>query len=134
MQNWFLSQSVANELGLKTNGHGVRSSSSVQPASTNFAIEPGEMSPSDMIRQIGTGFYVTELFGHGVDLITGQYSRGASGYWIENGELAYPVSEVTLGSNLLHMLAHLTPANDIDRRYGTAAPTLLIEGMTLAGK
>lgn len=92
------------------------------------------MSPSDMIRQIGTGFYVTELFGHGVDLITGQYSRGASGYWIENGELAYPVSEVTLGSNLLHMLAHLTPANDIDRRYGTAAPTLLIEGMTLAGK
>ena len=134
LQNWFLSQSVANELGLKTNGHGVRSSSSVQPASTNFAIEPGEMSPSDMIRQIGTGFYVTELFGHGVDLITGQYSRGASGYWIENGELAYPVSEVTLGSNLLHMLAHLTPANDIDRRYGTAAPTLLIEGMTLAGK
>lgn len=134
LKNWFLSQSVANELGLSTNGHGVRSSSSVQPASTNFAIEPGEMSPLDMIKQVGTGFYVTELFGHGVDLITGQYSRGASGFWIENGELAYPVSEVTLGSDLLHMLGHLIPANDIDRRYATAAPTLLIEGMTLAGK
>lgn len=134
LKNWFLSQSVANELGLSTNGHGVRSSSSVQPASTNFAIEPGEMSPLDMIKQVGTGFYVTELFGHGVDLITGQYSRGASGFWIENGELAYPVSEVTLGSDLLHMLGHLVPANDIDRRYATAAPTLLIEGMTLAGK
>lgn len=134
LKNWFLSQSVANELGLSTNGHGVRSSSSVQPSSTNFAIEPGEMSPLDMIKQVGTGFYVTELFGHGVDLITGQYSRGASGFWIENGELAYPVSEVTLGSDLLHMLGHLVPANDIDRRYATAAPTLLIEGMTLAGK
>lgn len=134
LKNWFLSTSAAHELGLETNGHGVRSSSSVQPASTNFAIEPGDVSPQDMIKNLGTGFYVTELFGHGVDLVTGQYSRGASGFWIENGEIAYPVSEVTLGSDLLHMLAHLTPANDIDRRYGTASPTLLIEGMTLAGK
>lgn len=86
-----------------------------------------------MIKSLRSGFYVTELFGHGIDFITGQYSRGASGFWIENGEISYPVSEVTLGSDLLHMLAHLTPANDIDRRYGTAAPTLLIEGMTLAG-
>lgn len=134
LKNWFLSSSVAKELNLKTNGHGVRSSSSVQPSSTNFAIEPGDQSPEEIMKAVKNGFYVTELFGHGVDLITGQYSRGASGFWIENGELAYPISEVTLGSNLLDMLAHLTPANDIDRRYGTAAPTLLIEGMTLAGK
>ncbi|MCT6824212.1 TldD/PmbA family protein [Bartonella apis] len=134
LRHWFLSSSVARELHLETNGHGVRSASSVQPASTNFAIEPGENSPDEMMKAIKKGFYVTELFGHGVDLVTGQYSRGASGFWIENGELAYPVSEVTLGSNLIDMLSHLTPASDIDRRYGTAAPTLLIEGMTLAGK
>ena len=134
LRHWFLSSSVARELHLETNGHGVRSASSVQPASTNFAIEPGEKSPDEMMKAIKNGFYVTELFGHGVDLVTGQYSRGASGFWIENGELAYPVSEVTLGSNLIDMLSHLTPASDIDRRYGTAAPTLLIEGMTLAGK
>ncbi|OLY44678.1 TldD/PmbA family protein [Bartonella apis] len=134
LRHWFLSSSVARELHLETNGHGVRSASSVQPASTNFAIEPGENSPDEMMKAIKKGFYVTELFGHGVDLVTGQYSRGASGFWIENGELAYPVSEVTLGSNLIDMLSHLTPASNIDRRYGTAAPTLLIEGMTLAGK
>jgi len=134
LRHWFLSSSVARELHLETNGHGVRSASSVQPASTNFAIEPGDKTPEEIMREIKTGFYVTELVGHGVDLVTGQYSRGASGFWIENGELAYPVSEVTLGSNLLDMLAHLTPASDIDRRYGTAAPSLLIEGMTLAGK
>ena len=134
LRHWFLSSSVARELHLETNGHGVRSASSVQPASTNFAIEPGEKTPDEMMKAIKNGFYVTELFGHGVDLVTGQYSRGASGFWIENGELAYPVSEVTLGSNLIDMLSHLTPASDIDRRYGTAAPSLLIEGMTLAGK
>ncbi|WP_336279114.1 TldD/PmbA family protein [Bartonella sp. CB175] len=134
LKNWLLSSSSARELGLETNGHGVRSASLVQPASTNFAIEPGLISPYDIIKNLRNGFYVTELFGHGIDFVTGQYSRGASGFWIENGEIAYPVSEVTLGSDLLHMLAHLTPASDIDRRYSTAAPTLLIEGMTLAGK
>ncbi|WP_208435016.1 TldD/PmbA family protein [Bartonella phoceensis] len=134
LKYWLLSSSSARELGLKTNGHGVRSASSVQPSSTNFAIEPGLISPYDMVKGLQSGFYVTELFGHGIDFVTGQYSRGASGFWIENGEITYPVSEVTLGSDLLHMLAHLTPASDIDRRYGIAAPTLLIEGMTLAGK
>ncbi|MCZ2203340.1 TldD/PmbA family protein [Bartonella sp. A05] len=134
LQNWLLSSSSARELGLETNGRGVRSASLVQPSSTNFAIEPGLVSPHDMVKDVQNGFYVTELFGHGIDFVTGQYSRGAAGFWIENGEIAYPVSEVTLGSDLLHMLAHLTPASDIDRRYGTAAPTLLIEGMTLAGK
>ena len=77
---------------------------------------------------------MTELFGHGVDMVTGEYSRGASGFWIENGELAYPVSEVTIASNLKDMFLNITPANDIDRNFGVASPTLLIEGMTLAGK
>ncbi|UXN03308.1 MULTISPECIES: TldD/PmbA family protein [unclassified Bartonella] len=134
LQNWLLSTSAAMELGLTTNGHGVRSSNSVAPASTNFTIESGNISREDMIKSLKSGFYVTELVGHGVDLVTGQYSRGASGFWIENGEITYPVSEVTLGSNLLHMFAHMQAADDLDRRYGIASPSLLIEGMTLAGK
>jgi PmbA protein len=134
LKHWFLSTSTAKELGLTTNGRGVRSGSTVVPSSTNFAIEPGDKTPEEIIRSVGTGFYVTELFGHGVDMVTGEYSRGASGFWIENGELAYPVSEVTIASNLKEMFLNLVAANDIDRNFGVASPTLLIEGMTLAGK
>jgi PmbA protein len=134
LQHWFLSTSTGRELGLPTNGRGVRGGSNVTPASTNFALEPGDISPEDLIRSIGTGFYVTEVIGHGVNMITGEYSRGASGFWIENGELTFPVSEVTIASNLKDMFMALTPASDIDRSYGTAAPTIAIENMTLAGK
>jgi len=134
LKTWLLSTSAARELGLETNGRGVRSGSSVNPSSTNFALEPGEISPEDLIGAIKSGFYVTELFGHGVDLVTGDYSRGASGFWIENGAIVYPVSEITIASNLKDMFLRMTPANDIDRNYGTAAPTLLIEGMTVAGE
>ncbi len=133
LNHWFLSTSTANELGLKTNGRGVRGGTTVGPASTNLALEPGEMSPEELIRSVGTGFYVTELIGHGANMVTGEYSRGASGFWIENGELAYPVSEVTIASNLADMFLRITPASDIDRKFGVAAPTLAIEGMTLAG-
>ncbi|MEO9337343.1 TldD/PmbA family protein [Mesorhizobium sp. SB112] len=131
--HWFLSVSAAKELGMKTNGRGVRGGSSVTPSSTNLAIEPGSASPEDFLKGLKTGFYVTEVFGQGVDMVTGEYSRGASGFWIENGELAYPVSEVTIASNLKTMFLNMVPANDVDRNFGTAAPTLLIEGMTLAG-
>lgn len=133
LNHWFLSVSAAKELGLKTNGRGVRGGSSVTPSSTNLAIEPGSASPEDFLKGLKTGFYVTEVFGQGVDMVTGEYSRGASGFWIENGELAYPVSEVTIASNLKTMFLNMVPANDVDRNFGTAAPTLLIEGMTLAG-
>lgn len=134
LNHWFLSSSAARELGLKTNGRGARGGTSVSPSSTNLELEPGTMTPEELIRSIGTGFYVTELIGHGVDMITGDYSRGASGFWIENGELAYPVSEVTIASNLKEMFLQMTPASDIDRKYGVAAPTIAIEGMTLAGR
>ncbi len=133
LNHWFLSVSAARELGLRTNGRGVRGGSSVSPGSTNLSIEPGERSPEELIRSLKTGFYVTEVFGQGVNMVTGEYSRGASGFWIENGELAYPVSEVTIASNLKDMFLRMIPANDLDRNFGTAAPTLLIEGMTLAG-
>ncbi|MDZ5700063.1 TldD/PmbA family protein [Chelativorans sp. M5D2P16] len=131
---WLLSTAIARELGLETNGRGVRAASSVNPSATNFAIEPGEAAPEALIAGIKNGFYVTELFGQGVNLVTGEYSRGASGFWIENGEIAYPVSEVTIASNLKDMFLRMTPANDLDRNFGTAAPTLLIEGMTVAGE
>ncbi len=133
LKHWFLSTSTANELGLKTNGRGVRGGTAVNPASTNLALEPGTIAPEDLIRSVGTGFYVTELIGQGVNMVTGEYSRGASGYWIENGELTFAVSEVTIASNLVDMFQRITPASDIDRSFGVAAPTLAIEGMTLAG-
>ncbi len=133
LNHWLLSGSSARELGLAGNGRGVRSGSGVSPASTNFAIEPGAQSPEELLHAVGTGFYVTEVVGQGVDMVTGQYSRGASGFWIENGELAYPVSEVTIASNLKDMFLNMTPASDIDHNFGMTAPTLVIEGMTLAG-
>ncbi len=133
LQHWFLSTSAARELGLETNGRGARSGTSVSPSSTNLAIEPGDKTPDELIGAIKSGFYVTEVFGQGVNMVTGEYSRGASGFWIENGEITHPVSEVTIASNLKEMFRAITPASDIDRNFGTAAPTLLIEGMTLAG-
>jgi PmbA protein len=133
LHHWFLSASVAKELGLKTNGRGSRSGSSVSPTSTNLSIEPGQKTPEELIASLKSGFYVTEVFGQGVNMITGEYSRGASGFWIENGELSYPVSEVTIASNLKDMFLNMVPASDLDRNFATAAPTLLIEGMTLAG-
>ncbi|MEX0957448.1 MAG: TldD/PmbA family protein [Rhizobiaceae bacterium] len=131
--HWLLSTSVARELGMETNGRGMRSGSSINPGSTNFAIEPGDTPPEDLIRDLKEGFYVTEVFGHGVNMITGDYSRGASGFWIENGEQTHPVSEVTIAGNLKDIFLNVTPASDIDRNFGTAAPTLIVEGMTLAG-
>jgi PmbA protein len=133
LNHWFLSTSAARELGLVTNGRGVRSGSSVSPSSTNVAIEPGDKSPEELIGALATGFYVTEVFGQGVNMVTGEYSRGASGFWIENGAISYPVSEVTIASNLKDMFLRMIPASDLDRNFGTASPTLLIEGMTLAG-
>ena len=83
--------------------------------------------------EIGTGLYVTELIGMGVNGVTGDYSRGAAGFWIDGGEIAYPVSEITIAGNLKDMFANLTPAADLEFRRGVNAPTLLVEGMTLAG-
>lgn len=133
LRHWFLSTSAASELGMMTNGRGARSASSVVPSSTNLSIEPGTQSPQELIGALDSGFYVTELFGQGVDMVTGDYSRGASGFWIDKGELAFPVAEVTIAANLKDMFMNMVPADDLDREFGTAAPTLLIEGMTLAG-
>jgi len=91
------------------------------------------VTPEALMADIKQGFYVTELIGHGINGVTGDYSRGAAGYWIENGKLTHPVSEVTVAGNLKDMFQNLTPANDLLFRYGTDAPTVRIDGMTLAG-
>jgi PmbA protein len=133
LKHWFLSTAIGRELGLDTNGRGVRGGTTVNAGSTNLSIEPGAVSPEQMIADAGTGFYVTEVFGQGVNLITGEYSRGASGFWIENGERTFPVSEVTIAGDLADMFLTMVPANDLDRAFSTAAPTLAIPSMTLAG-
>ena len=101
------------------------------PANVHMAA--GALSPKALIADIAQGFYVTEMIGSGVNGITGDYSRGAAGFWIENGEITYPVSEMTVAGNLKDMFLNLTPANDLVFRFGANAPTLRIEGMTVAG-
>ena len=133
LQHWYLSSSVGKELDLETNGRGARGGTSVGASSTNTWVEPGDMSPEEMIKSVGTGFYCTEVFGQGVNMVTGEYSRGASGFWIEKGEIAFPVSEVTIASNMQDMFLTMQPASDLDRNYSTAAPTILVPKMTLAG-
>ena len=103
------------------------------PSAANLYLEAGRLSPKALMADIAQGFYATELIGHGVNGVTGDYSRGAAGYWIENGQLAHPVSEITIAGNLKDMFLHLTPADDLVFRYGTDAPTLRVDGMTLAG-
>jgi PmbA protein len=135
LASWLLDCSTARELGLATTGHAARGVSSVpSPSPTNLHMEPGKLTPEELITDIKDGFYVTDLIGMGVNMVTGDYSRGASGFWIENGQRTYPVSEVTIAGNLIDIFAAITPANDLTFRYGTNAPTLRLEGLTVAGQ
>ncbi|QPC42145.1 TldD/PmbA family protein [Kaustia mangrovi] len=134
LQTWVLDCYSARRLGLRTTGHASRgASSSPSPSVTNLSLMPGPLSPEALIGEIPSGLYVTELMGMGVNGVTGDYSRGASGFWIENGEIAYPVSEITIAGNLKDMFASLAPADDLVYRYGVDAPTCRVEAMTIAG-
>ncbi|HMK79058.1 MAG TPA: TldD/PmbA family protein [Xanthobacteraceae bacterium] len=134
LKSWFLDSATARELALTTTGHAARGvSSSPSPAPTNLHLEAGRASPKELIAAIADGFYVTDLIGMGANLVTGDYSRGAAGLWIANGELTYPVSEVTIAGHLNEMFAALEPANDLAFKYGTNAPTVRLEGLTVAG-
>lgn len=134
LQSWLLDSASAKQLKLVSTGHARRGTSGPpSPGTSNFYLAAGKVSPAELMADIKSGFYVTELIGMGVNGVTGDYSRGASGFWIENGELAYPVSELTIAGNLKSMFAALVPANDLEFRYGTDAPTVRIDGMTLAG-
>jgi PmbA protein len=134
LKTWLLDCATARELDLETTGHAQRGvSSTPSPSASNLSLAPGKQSPDQLIADIEDGFYVTDMIGMGVNLVTGDYSRGASGFWIENGACTYPVSEVTIAGSLLDMFASLTPANDLTFRYGINAPTLRVEGLTVAG-
>lgn len=134
LQTWLLDCRTARQLGLATNGRASRGvGSPPSPSSTNLYLAPGTVSPEDLMADIAEGLYVVDLIGMGVNGVTGDYSRGAAGFWIENGTLTYPVSECTIAGNLGAMFASLTAADDLEFRYGTNAPTVRIEGMTIAG-
>ena len=135
LKTWILDCTTARELSLETTGHAQRGvSSTPSPGPSNLHLAPGGKSPDELIADIADGFYITDMIGMGVNLVTGDYSRGASGFWIENGARTYPVSEVTIAGHLSEMFASLVPANDLVFRYGTNAPTLRVEGMTVAGQ
>ncbi len=135
LTTWLLESSSARQLGLATTGHAARGTiSPPSPQPTNLYLEPGEVTPAALIADIESGFYVTELIGFGVNPVTGDYSRGAGGFWIENGEIAYPVSELTIAGNLKDMFLGLTAADDLSFRYGVDSPTVRIDGMTVAGQ
>ncbi|MFQ5972967.1 MAG: TldD/PmbA family protein, partial [Alphaproteobacteria bacterium] len=134
LKTWLLDLASARQLGLETTGHAARGTSSPpSPAATNLYLEPGGASPDELMADIRAGFYVTTLMGMGVNQVTGDYSFGAAGFWIEDGEIAYPVSELTIAGNLKDMYRTLMPANDLVFRFGVDAPTVRIEGMTVAG-
>lgn len=135
LQGWFLDLHSARHLGLETTGHAARGTSSPpSPSPTNLYLEPGPVSPEELMADIKEGLFVTELIGMGVNLVTGDYSRGAAGFWMENGKIAYPVSEITIAGNLKDMFPALSSANDLVFRAGTNAPTTRIDGMTVAGQ
>jgi PmbA protein len=135
LSSWILDSPTARELGLVTTGHAQRGvSSSPSPGASNLHLEAGTVSPEDLIADIKDGFYVTDLIGSGVNGVTGDYSRGASGFWIENGKRTYPVSEVTIAGHLFKIFRTLVPANDLEFRYGVNAPTVRLEGLTVAGQ
>ena len=134
LQTWLLDDRSARQLGLVSTGHASRGTSSPpSPSATNLYMEAGRVSPADMIGGIREGLYITEMIGNSLNPLTGDYSRGAAGFMIRDGALAEPVAEITVAGNLIEMFMHLTPANDLEFRRGTDAPTVLVEGLTLAG-
>jgi PmbA protein len=135
LKSWFLDSATGRELGFATTGHAQRGvSSTPSPGPSNLHLSAGADTPEALLADIAEGFYVTDLIGMGVNQVTGDYSRGASGFWIENGRRSYPVSEVTIAGNLVEMFRMLSPANDLEFRFGTNAPTLRVEGLTVAGR
>ena len=134
LRTWLLDCRSARQLGLRSTGHASRGVGGPPSASpTNLFIEPGTASPEDLLGTIAKGLLVTELMGMGVNPVTGDYSRGAAGFWIENGKVAWPVSEITIAGNLNDMFLALEPASDLEFRGTINAPTSLVGEMTVAG-
>jgi PmbA protein len=134
MTGWLLNSASARQLGLETTGHASRGIGGAPGAgATNVHMEAGTMSPAELMSGVKRGLYVTEMIGQGVNPVTGDYSRGASGFIIENGEIGAAVDEITIAGNLIDMFRALVPANDLEHRRALNVPTLRIDGMTIAG-
>ena len=135
LQGWILDLGSARQLGLKSTGNAKRGlSGPSRPGTWNVALTQGTQSRKNLIRDMGTGLLVTSMIGSTINPNTGDYSRGASGFWVENGEVAYPVNECTIAGSLPEMLMRMTPANDARTHLSTVVPSLLVEGLTLAGE
>jgi PmbA protein len=136
LKNYLLNTYTAKKLGLKSTGNASRGlSGATYVGNGNFFLEPGVASEEELLKQVGTGFYVTELLGQGVNVVNGDYSRGAAGLWIENGELAYPVAEVTIAGNLKDMLMSIEAVGrDLEFRSSMASPPVMIREMTISGQ
>ena len=134
LENFLLDISSGLQLNMETNGNAVRGlNSPPRPGTSNLIIMPGQYTQNDLINDINEGFLITELIGSSISLITGDYSRGASGFWIKNGKISHPISEATIAGNLKEMFMCLTPANDLDLSYPIASPSIRIENMVVAG-
>ncbi|MDQ0316726.1 TldD/PmbA family protein [Amorphus orientalis] len=134
LKSWLLDSASARELGLESNGRARRGVGAPSPGPTNVTLAAGQMSREELLREIGDGLFVTELIGQGVNLVTGDYSRGAAGFWIEAGEIAYPVSEITIAGNLGDMFLNMIVADDLEENRVVNTPTIAIKGMTIAGR
>jgi PmbA protein len=133
LTGWLLESASARQLGRAPTGHAIRSSGAPSVGVTNVHMAPGRLTAEQLIGEVEHGVYVTQLIGQGVNPVTGDYSRGASGFIIEQGRLGPAVEEITIAGNLLDMFARLVPANDLDFRYTANVPTLRIDGMMVAG-
>lgn len=134
LSGWTLDLATARQLGLKSTANAARGlSAPPSPAVSNVRLSAGQHSRDALISDMGTGLLVTSMIGSTINPTTGDYSRGAAGFWVENGEIAYPVNECTIAGNLRDMLRSLVPANDAKPHLSRVVPSLLVEGMTLAG-
>jgi PmbA protein len=135
LQGWILDLATARKLGMQSTANAMRGTSAPpSPGTTNVALTQGAASRADLLRDMGTGLLVTSLIGSSINPTTGDYSRGASGFWVENGEIAWPVNECTIAGNLRDILCGIVPANDARAHASTQVPSLLVEGLTLAGE
>jgi len=134
LTTWLLDWRSARQLGMASTGHASRGTGGPPgPAPSNLWLAPGPLTPAQLMADIAEGLFVTEMIGMGVNMVTGDYSRGAAGFMIRGGVLAEPVSEITIAGNLKDMLLNLTPANDLEFKRGTDSPTVRVEGLTMAG-
>ncbi len=135
LQGWVLDLATARKLGLQSTANAMRGTGAPPaPGTTNVALTAGSASREDLLREMGTGLLVTSLIGASINPTTGDYSRGASGFWVQGGEIVWPVNECTIAGNLREMLRSIVPANDARAHLSTRVPSLLVSGLTLAGE